>query len=152
MTVITGGRAEELDLFLSAPGTGAVQQAVGKSTGDDISHHIQRGSAADEDVFGFAVQNVCPVSTGRGKTCQFAVVSGIDAAVKAVFGGLKNSQHIADQIQLSLCGLAAGHVQIQLLILAVFILCHYLGVFVFQFFFGHAGIGGHIHHPLFQFP
>ena len=41
---------------------------------------------------------------------------------------------------------------VMILIQAVVVLCQDIGVLLFEFFLGHAGIGGHFHHPLFQIP
>ena len=147
VTVIAGGGAEELDLFLPAPGPGAVKQTVGIGTGDDIAHHIQRGCAADKHILRLAGQNICPVAPGSGQTHQLAVVPGVNVAVKAILGLLQDGENVADQIQLGLGGLAPGHIQIQLLLLAVGVVGQNALVFLFKLFSGHAGIRCHIHHP-----
>ena len=145
VTVVAGSGAEELNLFLLAPGSGAVEQTVGVGTGDDVTHHIQGGGTAHENLRGLAVQHIGPVGTGRGQAGQLTVVPGVDVSIEAVIGGVQHGQNVADQVQLLLCRLTAGHVQVQALCLTIFEGSQHTCVLALQFFFGHAGIGGHVH-------
>ena len=147
MPVIAGGGAEKLHLFLPAPGLGAVEQTVGIGAGHHVEHHIQGSRAADEHLIRLAAQHIRPVPPGTGNTRQFTVIPGVHAVVEAVLRSLQHGQKAADQIQLLLGGLTAGHIQIQPLRLAGFVGRQHTAVFTFQFFPGHAGIGSHIDHP-----
>ena len=147
MPIISGGGAEKFHLFLPAPWLGAVEQAVGIGTGHHVEHHIQGSRAADEHLIRLAAQHIRPVPPGTGNTRQFAVIPGVHAVVEAVLRSLQHGQKAADQIQLLLGGLTAGHIQIQPLRLAGFVGRQHTAVFTFQFFPGHAGIGSHIDHP-----
>ena len=151
MPVIARSGAEELDFLLFAPGTGAVQQTMAECTGHHIKHHIQGCGAAYEHFRRLAAQYIGPVGPGAGNTCQLTIVPGVNTVVDTIFRCLQHGQNAADHVQLRLGGLAAGHVQVQSLGLTMLKICQNTLVFTFQFFSGHARVGGHIHHPSWDF-
>ena len=147
MAVVSGAGAQELDTLLLAPGTLAVLEAIGMSPGDQIVHEAQAGVATNEGLLNLTAKHIGPVFPAQLQTCQITVVSGI-IAVNHAFGGVsEDRQHVADQIQLQLAGLAAGHIQLQSLISQIAEPGDQLLCFDTKFFSASASIGGHFHHP-----
>lgn len=115
MTVIARGRAEPFDLGLPAPGLGAVQQAVGPGLGDQVIHELQAGGAAHEALLRLAVQNFGKEALGGRQAGEVPVVAGVDAVAFAVLRLGQGGEDAGDQVELLLAGLAASHIQLQLL-------------------------------------
>ena len=115
MAVIAGGGAEPLDGIKPAPRLFRACKAVRIAFADQIVHERQRGVAADEALLRPAAEHVRPEFPCFLEARQLAVVAGVDAVRDAVFRGLQNAQNIGDEIQLFLAGLAAGHIQLQML-------------------------------------
>ena len=115
MAVIAGGGAEPLDGIEPAPRLFRACKAVRIALADQIVHERQRGVAADEALLRPAAEHVRPEFLRFLEARQLAVVAGVDAVRDAVFRGLQNAQNIGDEIQLFLAGLAAGHIQLQML-------------------------------------
>ena len=111
MPVIAGGRTEEFHSLFLAPGTIGMKQSMGIGLGDQVVHQVQAGVAADEDLLRIGAEKIGKQTLGRRDTGQLAVIAHVNAAVHAVGGVGQDGQHIADQVQLGLAGLPAGHIQ-----------------------------------------
>ena len=110
-------------------------------------HQVQAGVAAHECLLRLAAQNICPVFTGAVQTCQITVVAGILAVDHTFLRVGQNAEHIADQIQLQLAGLAAGHIQVQIFVLQLLVARHHFLEFDSKLFTASARIGCQFYHP-----
>ena len=113
--VIARGRAQEFYLVQFAPGFLAVQQAVGIGLGDGVVHQVQAGVASYEAFLRPAAENI-----GKERFCarqpgKAAVVAHIHSVRAAVCRIGQDAQNPADEIQLFLSRLSAGHIQFQAL-------------------------------------
>ena len=117
VTVIAGCGAQPLDLLLLAPG-GAVGSAKDPQAHHGVVHHGQAGIAAGHHPLHGHFQQIGKQLAAGQDALQAAVVAGIGLAVHQVGVLGQDGQHIFAQIQLSLAGLAAGHIQLQALGLA----------------------------------
>ena len=147
MAVVAGCGAQELDTLFLAPGTLTVGQAVGVGLADQVVHQAQGSVAADKGLAGLAAQNIRPVLAGALQTGQIAVVTAVVSVDDTLSGVHQGGEHIADQVQLQLAGLAAGHIQLQILLLQLVITGQHLLVFHAKLFTASASISRHIHHP-----
>ena len=124
VTVISGDRAEEFQLFLLAPGFFAAGEAEDHCACDGIVHHVQRRVAADKDLVLIDAHNFSEQTAGFGNAFQLAVVT----CVHTVFedhrvGAFEDIQHPHRQVELFRAGFTAGHIQFktQSLVVLVFL-------------------------------
>ena len=90
-------------------------EAVSIGLGDRVVHQLQGCAAADDALFGPAVENNGKELSRALQAGKLAVVSRVDAAVDAVARGGEHRENIADHIELLGTRLAAGHIQLELL-------------------------------------
>ena len=120
VAVIAGGGAQEFDGIQLAPGLFGVEQTMGVGLCNGIVHQSQAGVAADEAFLRLAAKDIGPQLLGSGDAGELAVVANIQTVGHAVGGGLQGGEHIADKVQLFPAGLAAGHIQMELLSFQLF--------------------------------
>ena len=84
---------------------------MGVRLGNGVVHQLKTCVAAHKNLFRPASQNVCKEPPGRGDSGHLAVIPHINAVGHIILRLLHQLENIADQIQLFLTGLAAGHVQ-----------------------------------------
>ena len=113
VAVIAGGGAQKFHRIQLAPGLLAVEQTVGEGLGNGVIHQGETGVAADEALLRFTAQDFSKELFRAGQTGELAIVAHVKARLHAVLRLGENGQHIADQVQLLLPGLAPGHVQLQ---------------------------------------
>ena len=115
VTVITGGRAEELDVGAEAPGADGVHKARTPAQVDEIIHDGQRGVAAHQHLLGAGhAHHVGEEAPRLGNALQITVVPGIHTVLADVVLQL---HHVGGKVQLLRAGLAAGHIQFQTFLL-----------------------------------
>ena len=77
VTVISGDRAEEFQLFLLAPGFFAAGEAEDHCACDGVVHHVQRRVAADEDLVLMDAHDFSEQPSCLRDTFQLAIVAGV---------------------------------------------------------------------------
>ena len=87
MAVIAGSGANEFDLFLTAPGTLAAHNAVKHGARHGIIHQIERGIAANDDIFGRDPEQVGKELLRFGNAIKNTVVAVIDAVCRTAILG-----------------------------------------------------------------
>ena len=110
MPVIARGRAQKFHLLQAAPGCFAVQQAMGIGFGNEIIHQGQAGVSAGNGLLHPAAQHPGPIPPGGRQTCQFSIVTGIDAVGEALLRAGQDGENVADHVQLGAPRLPPGHV------------------------------------------
>ena len=143
MSVIPRNHAEELYLIQPAPGRVA-HDAVTVRPGDLIVHHIQGTVPIDDHVILRNLHHIRHQLQRLGDPVQHAIV----AAVRSVFTakvriGTEHIHHAHRKIQLGNARLASRHIQVQVQLLRIPVLCLQLGLEGSQFLFCHLGIGFH---------
>ena len=123
VTVITGSRAQELYLLLTAPGLAACK-AVGHGTGNGIEHHIQAGVASHNDLLSGHTEQLTKQRLHLRKAVGHAVVAAIfSGGSHQICGRTEDIQHGHGKIQLIHAGLASGHIQLQAHCLKFIVFC-----------------------------
>ena len=136
MPVIAGRRAEEFDRVQLAPRLFRVQKSMCKRLGNGVVHERQRCIAADEALLGLAAENIGKQPLGGHDAAQLAVVAHVHAVDNALCRVGQHGQNIADHVQLCLGGLAARHVELQLLCLEFIKMRLDLAISLFQLLLG----------------
>ena len=116
---------------------------MGISLGNGIKHQLQAGTAAHKHLRGLAAQNLGKQTLCSGNTGQLTVVTDIDSIGNIVSGVLHQIENITHQIQLSLSGLTASHIQTQTTRLQIFKFLLESGVFNLALFSAHLSVSNH---------
>ena len=112
VTVVSGNRAEPLDLFFLAPRPGRVVKAKAHSPGDAVVHQIQAGVSSDKH-FGFVVhaKQVAKQLAAFVDAFQYAVVAQVFTLFRPHYRlGIEHVQDGHGQIQLVRSRLPSGHI------------------------------------------
>ena len=115
VAVIARRGAEPFDLVEPAPRLFRVVEPVGVRLRDRVIHQLERCVAADEAFLRLAAENVGKERLRLGQSGKLAVVARVDAAGYAVVRRGEHREHIAHEIELLAPGLAARHVELELL-------------------------------------
>ena len=112
VAVVAGGRAEELDLALLAPGLVAAN-AVGVGVADQVVHQVEARRAVHDHVLGVDAQDLRGKGARGGQAVGGTVVVNGHALVVHLGGRVEDVEHGVRERGLLGAGLAARHVELE---------------------------------------